>query len=71
MRVDHIIIGSDLLKGSEGEQAYFIYFDKYIGYYQAFAQLSRSTHNNVACLRKFGGTRAHGRALYSMKSDSV
>ena len=41
------------------------------GCYQAFAQSSRSTHNNVACLRKFGGTRAHGRALCSVKSDSA
>ena len=39
--------------------------------YQAFAQSSRSTPNNVACLRKFGGTRAHCRALCSVKSDSA
>jgi hypothetical protein len=32
---------------------------------------TRSTPNNVACLRKFGGTRAHGRALCSVKSDSA
>jgi len=61
-------------KGSEGEQACLICFDEYSGHYQAFAQSSRSTPNNVACLRKFGGTRAiraHGRALCSVKSDSV
>ena len=71
MRVDHIIIGSDLSKGSEGEQACLICFDEYSGCYQAFAQSSRTTSNNVACLRKFGGTRAHGRALCSVKSDSA
>ena len=74
IRVDHIIIGSDLSKGSEGEQACLICFDEYSGHYQAFAQSSRSTPNNVACFRKFGGTRAiraHGRALCSVKSDSV
>ena len=71
MRVDHTIIGSDLSKGSEGEQACLICFDEYSGCYQAFAQTSRSTPNNVACLRKFGGTRAHGQALCSVKSDSA
>ena len=29
------------------------------------------TSNNVACLRKFGGPKAHGRALCSAVSDSA
>ena len=74
LRVDHLIIGSDLSKGSEGEQACLICFDEYTGCYQAFAQTSRAVDNNVACLRKFGkfgGTKGHGRALCSVKSDSA
>ena len=71
MRIDHIIIGSDLSKGSEGEQACLICFDEYSGCYQAFAQSSRTTSKNVACLRKFGGTRAYSRALCSVMSDSA
>ena len=71
MRVDHIVIGSDLSKGSEGEQACLICFDEYSGVYQAFPQTSRATPNNVACLRKFGGSKSHGRALCSVKSDAA
>lgn len=44
-------------KGSEGEEACLICFDEYSGHYQA-SQSSRSTPNNVACSRKFGGTEA-------------
>ena len=71
MRVDHIVIGSDLSKGSEGEQACLICFDEYSGVYRAFPQTSRATPNNVACLRKFGGSKSHGRALCSVKSDAA
>ena len=71
LRVDHLIMGSDLSKGSEGEQACLICFDEYSGCYQAIAQTSRAVDNSVACLRKFGGTKGHGRALCSVKSDSA
>ena len=71
LRVDHIIIGSEVSKGSEGEQACLICHDEYSGVYQAFSQTSRVTANNVACLRKFGGSKAHGRALCSVVSDSA
>ena len=71
LRVDHLIIGSELSKGSEGEQACLICFDEYSGCYQAFAHTSRAVDNNAACLRKFGGTKGHGRALCSVKSDSA
>ena len=71
MRVDHIVIGSDLSKGSEGEQACLICFDEYSGVYRAFPQTSRATPNKVACLRKFGGSKSHGRALCSVKSDAA
>ena len=71
LRVDHLIMCSDLSKGSEGEQACLICFDEYSGCYQAIAQTSRAVDNSVACLRKFGGTKGHGRALCSVKSDSA
>ena len=71
LRVDHIIIGSEVSKGSEGEQACLICHDEYSGVYQAFSQASRATSNNVACLRKFGGSKAHGCALCSVVSDSA
>ena len=71
LRVDHLIMGSDLSKGSEGEQACLICFDEYSGCYQAIAQTSRAVDTSVACLRKFGGTKGHGRALCSVKSDSA
>ena len=57
LRVDHVVMGSDLSKGSEGEQACLICFDEYSGCYQAFAQTSTAIDNNVACLRKFGGPK--------------
>ena len=62
--MDHIILGSDLTKGSEGEQACMICYDEYSGCFQAFPQSSRSTD-----LQKFGGTKAHGKAMCSLKSD--
>ena len=71
MRADHIIVGSDLSKGSEGEQACLICLEEFSGAYQAFPQTSRSIPNNVACLRKFGGAKAHKKALCSVKSDSA
>ena len=71
LRVDHIIIGSDLTKGSEGEQACLICYDEYSGSYQAFPQTNRTTDNNIAALQKFGGTRAHGKALCCVKSDAA
>ena len=70
-RVDHIIMGSDLSKGSEGEKACLICYDEFSGCYQAFSQTARSIENNVNCLRKFGGTKGHGKALCSVKSDSA
>eukprot|EP00438_Fugacium_kawagutii_P005604 Skav201433 [mRNA] locus=scaffold201:334612:346103:- [translate_table: standard] len=71
IRVDHLIMGSDLQKGSEGEQACLVCFDEYSGCYQAFPQTQRTTENNIACLRKFGGTKAHGKALCVVKSDAA
>ena len=71
LRVDHIITGSDLTKGSEGEQACLICYDEYSGCYQAFPQTNRTTDNNIAALQKFGGTRAHGKALCCVKSDAA
>ena len=61
-RVDHIILGSDLSKGSGGEKACLICYDEFSGCY---------IENNVNCLRKFGGTKGHGKALCSVKSDSA
>ena len=69
LRVDHIVLGQDLTKGSEGEQACLIAYDEYSGCVSAFSQTSRTTDNNIAALQKFGGTRAHGRALCAVKSD--
>ena len=69
LRVDHIILGSDLTKGSEGEQSCVICYDEYSGCFQAFPQTSRTTDSNISCLQKFGGTKAHGKALCSVKSD--
>ena len=71
LRVDHIVVGSDLTKGSEGEQACLIRYDEYSGCYQAFPQTNRTTDNNIAALQKFGGTRAHGKALCCVKSDAA
>eukprot|EP00438_Fugacium_kawagutii_P007496 Skav230013 [mRNA] locus=scaffold1958:420290:428629:+ [translate_table: standard] len=71
IRVDHLIMGSDLQKGSEGEQACLTCFDEFSGCYQAFPQTQRTTENNIACLRKFGGTKAHGKALRIVKSDAA
>ena len=71
LRVDHIITGSDLTKGSEGEQACLICYDEYSGCYQAFPHTNRTTDNNIAALQKFGGTRAHGKALCCVKSDAA
>ena len=69
LRVDRIVLGQDLTKGSEGEQACLIAYDEYSGCVSAFSQTSRTTDNNIAALQKFGGTRAHGRALCAVKSD--
>ncbi|CAE7029195.1 GIP [Symbiodinium natans] len=71
LRADHIILGQDLTKGSEGEQACLIAYDDYSGCYGAFPQTNRSTDQNVSVLRKFGGTRAHGKALCVVKSDAA
>ena len=69
LRADHIAIGADLSKGSEGEQACFICMDEYSGAIQAFAQTTRSTDQNIAALQKLEGTRAHGKALCTVKTD--
>ena len=53
------------------KHASFALMSSYSGCYQAFAQTSRAVDNNVACLRKFGGTKGHGRASSSVKSDSA
>ena len=71
LRADHIIINDELSKGSEGEQACLICFDEFSGCFGAYPQTRRTTQSNVACLRHFGGTRAHGKALCQVKSDSA
>ena len=71
LRADHIILGHDLTKGSEGEQACLIAYDEYSGCFGAFPQTSRNTEQNVAILQKFGGNRAHGKALCNVKSDAA
>ena len=62
LRADHIILGSDLTKGSEGEQACFV---------EAFAMTQRTVDHNIQALQKFGGTRAHGKALCVVRSDAA
>ena len=46
-------------------------FDEYSGVYGAFSQTTRATDQNIAALQKFGGTRAHGKALCVCKSDAA
>ena len=69
LRTDHIVLNEELTKGSEGEQACLICFDEYSGCFGAYPQTRRTTQSNIACLRHFGGTRAHGKALCQVKSD--
>ena len=71
IRADHIIIGKDLSKGSEGEQACLVCLDEYSGCLQAFPQTSRTTDANIGALQAFGGTRAHGKALCIAKTDAA
>ena len=70
MRVDHIILGQDLTKGSEGE-ACLVAFDEYSGCYGTFPHSSHTMDNNISALRTFGGTRAYGKALCNVKSDAA
>ena len=58
LRADHTIL-----------QACLTTYDEYSGCIGAFPQTNRTTENNVAALQKFGGTRAHGKALCTVKSD--
>ena len=69
LRADNIILGEDLTKGSEGERACLVRYDEYSGALQAFPQTDRTTDANIAALQKFGGTRAHGKALCNVKTD--
>eukprot|EP00439_Symbiodinium_sp_Y106_P022683 s2641_g2.t2 len=71
LKADHIILGHDNTKGSEGEQACLVDLDEYSGVFGAFSQTSRLTDQNIAALQKFGGTRAHGKALCVVKSDAA
>ena len=71
LRVDHIIIGRELTKGSEGEQACLVCYDEYSGCYAAYPQTQRNTDQNIQALQKFGGTQAHGKALCVAKSDAA
>ena len=71
LRADHIILGEDLPKGSEGERACLVCYDGYSGALQAFPQTYRTTDANISALQKFGGTRAHGKALCNVKTDSA
>jgi len=81
------LLGRDLAKGSEGEQACLVCYDEYSGCFGAFPQTKRDTvanvHSlqkfggtkdtdaNVHSLQKFGGTRANGKALCVVKSDTA
>ena len=58
IRADHIIIGKDLSKGSEGEEACLVCLDEYSGCLQAFPQTSRTTdkHRSIASVRWDKGT---------------
>ena len=47
LRADHIILGSDLTKGSEGEQACFICYGDYSGRVEAFAMTQRTVDHNI------------------------
>ena len=71
LRVDHIVLGRDLAKGSEGEQACLVCYDEYSGCFGAFPQTKRDIDANVHSLQKFGGTKAHGKALCVVKSDTA
>lgn len=71
LRVDHIVLGRDLAKGSEGEQACLVCYDEYSGCFGAYPQTKRDTDANVHSLQKFGGTKAHGKALCVVKSDTA
>ena len=71
IRVDHIVLGRDLAKGSEGEQACLVCLDEYSGCLAAYPQTSRATDQNIQALQKFGGTKAHGKALCIAKSDTA
>eukprot|EP00435_Cladocopium_sp_Y103_P060485 s1600_g22.t1 len=71
LRVDHIIIGRELTKGSEGEQACLVCYDEYSGCYAAYPQTQRNTDQNIQALQKFGGSLAHGKALCVAKSDAA
>ena len=67
IRADHIVLGSDLTKGSEGEQACLICLDEFSGVLQAFPQTNRTTDANISALQRFGGTKAHKKALCSLR----
>ena len=71
IRADHIVLGSDLTKGSEGEEACLICLDEFNGVLQAFPQTNRTTDANISALQRFGGTKAHKKALCSVKTDCV
>ena len=71
LRVDHIVLGRDLAKGSEGEQACLVCYDEYSGCFGAYPQTKRDTDANVHSLQKFGGTKAHGKALCVVTSDTA
>ena len=71
LRVDHIVLGRDLAKGAEGEQACLVCYDEYSGCFAAYPQTKRDTDSNIHSLQKFGGTKAHGKALCVAKSDTA
>ena len=63
------MLGQDLTKESEGEQACLTARDEYSGCVAAFSQTTRTSGNNIAALQKFGGRRVRGKALCAVKSD--
>ena len=47
LRADHIILGEDLTKGSEGERACLVCYDEYSGALQGFPQTNRDRKSVV------------------------
>ena len=71
LRVDHIILGRELTKGSEGEQACLVCYDEYSGCHAAYPETQRNTDQSIQALQKFGCTLAHGKTLCVAKPDAA
>lgn len=71
MQIDHLIMGSDLAKGSEGEKACLICHGDFSGCHPAFPQATRNVETNIAALQRFAGAKGHGKALCAVKIDAA